>query len=105
MRSIAGGGETGRGNCHSRGPSRLCQLLRMGWLLGWKTVTYVLSETILQPWLVKGTRQMRVWGEDGMTWPNIVAGGSAEEASVVLATERLGHLFATVTPTVSARGL
>jgi hypothetical protein len=41
-----------------------------------------------------------------MTLPNIVAGGSTEtKASVASATEHLGHPFATVTPTVGARGL
>ncbi len=105
-RSAAGGGETLRGNCHSQEPSRLHQPLRMGWPSGWKTFTDVLSKTILQPWLAKGPRPMRVWGKDGMTWPNIIAGGSAEtKASVALATERLGHPFATVMLTVGARGL
>ncbi len=65
----AGGRETVRGNCHSRGSSRSCQPLRMGWPLGWKTVTDVLSKAILQPWLAKGPRPMRVWGKDGMTQP------------------------------------
>jgi hypothetical protein len=97
------GGEGGvvRGNCQSRGPSRSCQPLRIGWPLGWKTVTDVLSKTILQPWLAKGPKLMRVWGKAGMTWPNIVAGGSVEtEASMALATEHSGHLFATVMPMV-----
>ncbi len=49
---------------------------------------------------------MRVQGKDGMTWPDIVAGGSTKtEASMELATEHSGHLFATVTPMVGARGL
>jgi hypothetical protein len=49
---------------------------------------------------------MRVWGKDGMTWPNIVAGGSAKtKASMAHTTERLGHPFATVTLTVGAHGL
>jgi hypothetical protein len=49
---------------------------------------------------------MRVWGRDGMTWPDIIAGGSAEtKASVALATECSGHPFAMVMPTVGARGL
>ena len=49
---------------------------------------------------------MRVWGKDSMTWTNIIAEGSAEtNASVAVATERSGHPFATVTPTVGARGL
>jgi hypothetical protein len=49
---------------------------------------------------------MMVCGKDGMTWPNIVAGGSTEtEASMALATECSEHLFATVTLTVGARGL
>jgi hypothetical protein len=78
----------------------------MGWPLGWKAVTGVLSKTILQPWLVKGPRLMRVWGKDGMTWPNIIAGGSTEtKTSVALATEHSGHLFATLMPTVGARRL
>jgi hypothetical protein len=103
--SAAGGGETARGNCHSWGPSRFCQPLRMGWPLGWKTVTDVLSKRIMQPWLAKGPRPMRVWGKDGMTWLDIVAGGRAEmEARVALATEP-GHLFATVKLTVGAREL
>jgi hypothetical protein len=101
-----GGGEAVRGNCHSQGPSRSHQPLRMGWPLGWKTVTDVLSKTILQPWLAKGPRPMRVWGKDGMTRPGIVAGGSMEtKASMTLATEHSGHPFATVMPTVGARGL
>jgi hypothetical protein len=100
-----GGGEAVRGSCHSRGPARSHQPLRMGWLPGWKTVTDVLSKTILQPWLAKGPRPIRVWGEDGMTWPDIVARGSVEtKASMALATERSGPSFATVMPTVSQRG-
>jgi hypothetical protein len=60
----------------------------------------------LQPWLVKDSRLMRVRGKDGMTWPNIVAGGRAEtKASIALATERLGHPFATVMPMVGAHRL
>jgi hypothetical protein len=101
-----GGGEALRGNCHSRRTSRSHQPLRIGWLSGWKTVTDVLSKTILQPWLATGPRSMRVWGKDGMTWPHNVAGGSVgTKAIVALATERSGHLFATVMPTVGARGL
>jgi hypothetical protein len=102
------GGEGGavRGNCQSWGPSRSCQPLRMGWPLGWKTVTNYLSKTILQPWLAKGPKLMRVWGKDGMTWPDIVAGGSAKtEARGRLATECSGHPFATVMLTVGAGGL
>jgi hypothetical protein len=68
----------------------------MGWPLQWKTVTDVLSKTILQLWLAKGPRPIRVWGKDGITWPNIVAGGQAEtKARVALATERSGHPLAT----------
>jgi hypothetical protein len=49
---------------------------------------------------------MRVWGKEGMTWPDIVDGGSAEmEARVALAMDCLGHLLATVTLTVGARAL
>jgi hypothetical protein len=60
----------------------------------------------VQPWLAKGPKPMKVWGKDGMAWPDIVAGGSAEmKARVALATEYSGHPFATVTPTVGARGL
>jgi hypothetical protein len=104
--SAGGGGGVVRGNCHSQGPSRSHQPLRMGWPLGWKTVTDVLSKTTLQPGLAKGPRLMREWGKDGMTWPNIVAGGSTKNnASVALATERSGHPFATVMPTVGAREL
>jgi hypothetical protein len=78
----------------------------MGQLLGWKTVTNVLLKTILQPWLAKGPNLKRVWEKDGMTWPDIIAGGSVEmEARVALAMECSGHPFATVTPTVEARGL
>jgi hypothetical protein len=100
------GGGAVRGNCRSWGPSRSRQPLRMGWLSGWKTVTNVLLKTILQPWPAKGPKPMRVWEKEGMTWPDIVAGGSAEmEARVALATECLGHPLATVTPTVGARGL
>ncbi len=41
-----------------------------------------------------------------MTWPNIVAGGKVEtKTSVALATEHLGHPFATLMPAVGARGL
>jgi hypothetical protein len=47
-----------------------------------------------------------VWGKEGMTWPNIIDGGSAgTEARVALATECLGHLLATVMLTVGACGL
>ncbi len=68
-------------------------------------MTNVLLKTILQPWLVKGPKPMRVRGKEGMTWPNIVDGGSAgTEARVALATECLGHLLATVMLTVGARG-
>ncbi len=78
----------------------------MGWPLGWKTVTNVLLKTILQPWSAKGIKPMRVWGKDGMTWPDIVAGGSPEtKARVALAMECSGHPFATVMPTVGACGL
>jgi hypothetical protein len=95
-----------KGNCHSQGLSRSRQPLRMGWPLGWKTVTDFLSKTILQPWLAKGPSLMRVWGKVGMTWPDIVAGGSTEtKASVALATEHSGHPLATVMLTVGARGL
>ncbi len=101
-----GGGEAVRRNCHSRGPSRSHQPLKMGWPSGWKTVTDVLSKTILQPWSAKGPKPMRVWGKDGMTRPDIVAGESAEiKASLALATEHSGHPFATMMPTVGARGL
>ncbi len=49
---------------------------------------------------------MRVWGKNGKTWLEIVAGGSAKtKASMALATERSGHPFATLTPTVGACGL
>jgi hypothetical protein len=69
-------------------------------------VTDVLLKIILQPWLAKGPKPMRVWGKDGMTWSNIVAGGSTEtKASAALAAEHFGHPFATVMPTVGARGL
>ncbi len=94
------------GSCQSQGPSRSRQPLRMGWPLGWKTVTGVLSKTIFQPWLAKGPKSMRAWEKEGMTWPNIIAGGSAvKEARLALATECLGHPLATVTSTVGARGL
>jgi hypothetical protein len=50
-------------------------------------------------------KPMRVWGKDRMTWPDIIAGGSAKmEARVGLATECSGHPFATMTPKVGARG-
>ncbi len=50
-------------------------------------------------------KPLRVWGKEGITWPNIVAGGSAEtEARVALATECLGHPLATVTLTVGHVG-
>ncbi len=92
-----------RVNCQSQGPSRSCQPLRMGCQ---KTVTDVLLKTIMQPWLAKGPKPMRVWGKDGMTWPDIIDGGSVEtEVRVALATECLGHPLATVMLTVGARGL
>ncbi len=95
-----------RGNFQSQVPSRSRQSLRIGWPLGWKTVTDVLPKTILQPWLAKGPKPNRVWGKDGMTWPNIVAGGSTEtKASMAFAIEHSGHPLVTLTPTVSARGL
>ncbi len=69
-------------------------------------MTDVLSKTILQPWLAKGLKPMRVWRKEGMTWPNIVDGGSAgTDARVALDTECLGHPLATVTLTVGAREL
>ncbi len=69
-------------------------------------MTDVLSKTIVQPWSVKGPKLMWEWGKYGMTWPDIVAGGSAEiEASVALAAECSGHPCATVMSTVGARGL
>jgi hypothetical protein len=101
-----GGGGTVRGNCQSWRPSRSRQPLRMERPSRWQTVTDVLLKTILQPWWAKGPNPMKVWGKDGMTWPNIVAGGNTEiEARVALATECSGHPFATVMPTVGARGL
>ncbi len=49
---------------------------------------------------------MRVWGKEGMTWPDIVDGGSVEtEARVALATEYSEHPLVTVMLTVGARGL
>jgi hypothetical protein len=40
---------------------------------------------------------MRVWRKDGMTWPDIAAGGSVEmEASMALATELEWHLLLSV---------
>jgi hypothetical protein len=49
---------------------------------------------------------MRVWGKEGITWPGIVDGGSAEmDARLALATGCSGHLLATMTLTVGARGL
>jgi hypothetical protein len=40
-----------------------------------------------------------------MTWPDIIAEGSAEiDTRVALATEISGHPVATVMPTVGARG-
>ncbi len=101
-----GGGGAVRGNGQSWGPSRSCQPLRMGWPSEWKTVTDVLLMTIWQPWFAKGPKPMRVWGKDGMTWPNILTGGSAEmEARVALAMECSGHPFVTATLTVGACGL
>jgi hypothetical protein len=101
-----GEGGAVRGNCQSQGPSISRQPLIVGWPLGWKTVIDVLSKTILQPWLAKGPKPMRVWGKESMTWPNIVDGGSAgTEARVAFATECLGHPLATVTLTSGAHGL
>ncbi len=69
-------------------------------------MTNVLSKTMLHHWLAKGLKLMRVWGKDGMTWPDIVAGGSVEmDARVATAMECFGHLYATATPTVGACGL
>jgi hypothetical protein len=49
---------------------------------------------------------MRVWGKEGMTWPDIIDGGSVGmEARVALGTECLGHPLATMTLTVGACGL
>jgi hypothetical protein len=49
---------------------------------------------------------MRVWGKEGMTWPNIVDGGSAgTDARVALVMKCSGHPLATVVLTVGARGL
>jgi hypothetical protein len=94
------------GNCHSLGRSMSLQPLSMGWPLGWKTVTDVLLKTFLQPLSAKGPKPMKVWEKVGMTWPDIVAGGSAgTEARVALATECLGHPLAIVMLTVVARGL
>jgi hypothetical protein len=54
----------------------------------------------------KRAHPMRVWGEKGMTWPNIIDGGSADtDARVALATECSGHLLATIKRTVGACGL
>jgi hypothetical protein len=101
-----GGGGVVRGNLQSRGLSRSCQPLRMGWPLRWKTVTNVLFKMILQPWLAKRAQTNEGMGKDGKTWPNIVAGGSLEmDARVELATECYRHPIATVTPTVETRGL
>jgi hypothetical protein len=95
-----------RGNCQSPDLLMFRQPLSMGWPLGSKTVTDVLLKTILQPWLAKGPKPMRVWGKEGMTWPDIVDKGSVgTEDRVVLATECLGHPLATVMLTVRARGL
>jgi hypothetical protein len=81
------GGGAMRGNCQTWGPSRSCHPLRIGWLLGWKTVKDVLSKSILRPWLAEGPKPMRVWEKYGMTWLDTVAGGSLEmEASMALAT-------------------
>jgi hypothetical protein len=78
----------------------------MGWPLGMVDCDQYLVEDILQPWLAKGPKPMRVWGKEGMTWPDIVDGGSAGmEASVALATECSGHPLATVMLTFGARGL
>ena len=69
-------------------------------------MTDVLSKTILLPWLAKGPKPIRVWGKEGMTWPNIVDEGIAgTDARVALAMECLGHLLATATLTVGACGL
>ncbi len=69
-------------------------------------MTDVLLKTILQPWLAKEPKPMRVWGKGGMTWPNIIAGGSLEtNASVAFATKHSEHPFATMPLMVGARGL
>ncbi len=69
-------------------------------------MTDVLLKTILQPWLAKGPKSIRVWGKEGMTWPNIIDGGSVGmDARVALAMECLGYPLATVMLTVGAHGL
>jgi hypothetical protein len=104
--NAGGGGRAVRGNCQSWGPSMSDHPLSMGWPSGSKTVTDVLSKTILQPLWAKRPKLMIVWGKEGMTWPNIIDGGSAGmEARVVLAAECLGHPLATVMLIVVARGL
>jgi hypothetical protein len=63
----------------------------MEWPSGWKTVTVALSKTILQPWLAKGSKLMKEWGNKGMTWSGIAAGGRVDaKESVALATEHSG---------------
>ncbi len=55
-------------------------------------MTDILSQTILQPWLAKGPKPMKVWGKEGMTWPAIVDGERVgTEARVALAMECLGY--------------
>jgi hypothetical protein len=104
-REAAGGqGITVRGNCQSWGPSSSRQPSGIEWPLGWKTVTVALSKTNLQPWLAKGPKPMREWGNKGMTWPAIAARGRADaKESVALATEHSGLPFVMRTLTVGAQ--
>ena len=77
-----------------------------GVAVGMEDCDQCLVEDNLAALVGKRANPMRVRGKDGMTWPDIVAGGSVEtKASVALATERSGHPFATLMPTVGARGL
>jgi hypothetical protein len=70
------------------------------------TDTAILVKTIWQPRTAKGLKPMRVWGNEGITWPCITAGGrDGAEARVALATDLCGRPFETWTPTVGALGL
>ncbi len=69
-------------------------------------MTAVHVKTIVQSWLAKGPKPMKVWGKLGMTCPDKAAEGRVvADARVALATKHSGQLLATQTPMVRAWGL
>ena len=69
-------------------------------------MTAVAVKTMVHPWSAKGPNPMRVCGKDGITCPDIAAGGCEDvNVRVALATERSGRPLATQTPIVGAREL